>query len=281
MLAIAAGIAFYALLSIFPAIAALVALYSLFADPGTIAASLNSLSNILPGGALSVIGDQLTRVAAQANATLSFAFLAGLAVSIWSANAGTKALFEALNIVYQETEKRGFFRLNAISLTLTLMGGVLALLAMGAIVSLPAMLTARASASNTGWIVSIAKWPLLFVLVSLAISVIYRYGPSRDHAQWRWLSWGSVFAAAGWLVLSLAFSWYASNFGRFNQTYGSLGAAAGFMTWIWLSSAVLLIGTELNAEMEHQTAADTTTGPPQRMGRRGAKMADTIGSSSG
>lgn len=260
VLAIAAGIAFYALLSIFPAIAALVALYSLFADPGMIASHLSSLSNLLPGGALSVIGDQLTRVAAQGNATLSFAFISGLALSIWSANAGTKALFEALNIVYQETEKRGFFLLNAISLSFTLMGVVLVLLAMSAIISLPAMLASLGSASEMEWAFSIAKWPLLFILASLAISIIYRYGPSRDHAQWRWLSWGSVVAAAAWLALSLAFSWYADNFGRFNQTYGSLGAAVGFMTWIWLSSVVLLIGAELNAEVEHQTLADTTIG---------------------
>jgi membrane protein len=160
------------------------------------------------------------------------------------------------------------------------MGVVLAFLAMSAIVSLPAMLTSLGSASEMEWVFSIAKWPLLFILVSLAISIIYRYGPSRDHAQWRWLSWGSVVAAAAWLALSLAFSWYADNFGRFNQTYGSLGAAVGFMTWIWLSSAVLLIGAELNAEVEHQTLVDTTIGPPQPMGQRDAEMADTVGSSS-
>jgi membrane protein len=281
VLAIAAGVTFYSLLAIFPAIAALVALYSLFADPGTIRSQLDSLSNLLPGGALAVIGDQITRVSAQGQATLGFAFVGGFLISVWSANAAIKALFDALNIVYEEHEKRGFFRLNAVSLSFTLIGIALVLVAIAAMVVLPAALAYLDVASKTEGFFKILRWPLLFVVVSLAISLIYRYGPSRERAQWRWLTWGSAFAAVAWLVMSILFSWYAESFGRFNETYGSLGAVIGFMIWMWLSNVVLLIGAELNAEMEHQTLVDTTTGRPEPMGSRNAEMADTVGPSRG
>jgi membrane protein len=279
VLAIAAGVTFYSLLAIFPAVAALVALYSLFADPGTIRSQLDSLSDFLPGGALAVIGDQITRVSAQGRTTLGFAFAGGFLVSLWSANAGIKALFDALNIVYNEREKRGFFSLNAFSLSFTLIAIALVLVAIAAMVALPAALAYLNVASESGLLFKVVRWPLLFLVVSLAISLIYRYGPSRERAQWRWLTWGSAFAAIAWLVMSILFSWYAESFGRFNETYGSLGAVIGFMIWMWLSNVVLLIGAELNAEMEHQTVVDTTTGPPEPMGSRNAEMADTVGPS--
>lgn len=279
VLAIAAGVTFYGLLAIFPAIAALVALYSLFADPNAIGAHLGSLSGVMPEGAISVLGDQINRVAAQGGTTLGFATLVGVLVSLWSANAGIKSLFDALNVVYQEEEKRGFFELNAVSLAFTIAGIVFVLLALAVMIALPPALAYIGIGQAAGLLVSILRWPVLFAAVSLAISAIYRWGPSRDEAQWRWLSWGSVFAAAGWLVMSLLFTWYAASFGSFNKTYGSLGAVVGFMIWMWLSNVVLLIGAELNAEMEHQTAADTTTGPPQPMGSRQAVVADTLGAS--
>jgi membrane protein len=273
VLAIAAGATYYALLAIFPALAALVALYSLFADPGTIRSHLDSMSSVLQGGAIGVIGDQITRVAAQGGVTLGFTSLAALAVSLWSANAGVKALFDALNIVYQEQEKRSFFKLNAVSLSFTLATILLVLIALAAMVALPPALDYLNIASKAELVIKILRWPLLVIMVSLVFSFIYRYGPSREKPQWRWLTWGSAFASFGWLVMSLAFSWYAGNFGSFNQTYGSLGAVIGFMIWMWLSNVVVLIGAEINAEMEHQTFTDTTTGKPQPMGSRGATMA--------
>jgi membrane protein len=280
IVSIAAGVAFYVLLAIFPGIAALVALYGLFADPSTISRHLNDLSGILPGGATDVIGEQLGRLTAQPNSTLGFAFLAGLAVSLWSANAGMKALIDALNIVYGEKEKRSFIKLNAVSLVFTFGALVFMLLALGAIAVLPFVMDHLGLAAATQWLVRFGKWPVLFVLVALIIGVIYRYGPSREHAQWRWITWGSAFAAIAWLIMSILFSWYAAKFGSYNKTYGSLGAAVGFMTWMWLSSIVILLGAELDAEMEHQTARDTTTGPPEPIGQRGAWVADTIGQAS-
>jgi membrane protein len=278
---IAAGVTFYTILAIFPAIAALVALYGLFADPSTIANHLKALASVVPGGALDVIGEQLERVVSQGNRTLGFAFVLGLAVSLWSANAGMKALFDALNIVYSEREKRGFIKLNAVSLAFTLGALILTLLAIAAMIVLPIALDYLGLGAAAAWILTLGRWPLLLIAVSLAIALIYRYGPSRRKPQWHWISWGSAFAAISWLIVSILFSWYAQNFGNYNKTYGSLGAVIGFMTWIWLSTIVILIGAELNAEMEHQTARDTTTGHPKPLGTRGARMADTIGAARG
>ena len=277
VLAIAAGVTFYLLLAIFPAIAAFVALYSLVADPGTISAHLQALSGVLPAEALSVVGDQINRVAAQGGATLGVASLVGVLVSLWSANAGMKAIFDALNVVYQEREKRGFLRLNAVSLAFTLGAMLLFALSLGAMVVMPRVMEALRLPASFETAATLARWPILFLLVALAISVIYRYAPGRDEAQWRWVSWGGAFAALAWLAASLLFSWYAANLGKFNETYGSLGAAIGFMLWMWVSAIVLLVGAELNAEMEHQTAKDTTEGRPRPMGDRGATMADTVG----
>lgn len=285
VIAIAAGVTFYVILAIVPAIAAFVALYGLFADPNTIGRHLNALSDIMPGGALDIVGEQMGRIAAQGNRTLGFAFVIGLAVSLWSANSGMKALFDALNVVYGEREKRGFIRLNAISLTFTLGALAIILLAIVAVVVLPVALNYFGNylgiAAATAWLLTVARWPLLLVAVSLAIAVIYRYGPSREQAQWHWISWGSAFAAIAWLAASFLFSWYAENFANYNKTYGSLGAAIGFMTWIWMSTIVVLIGAELNAETEHQTVRDTTTGAAKPMGARGARMADTVGAARG
>lgn len=278
--AIAAGVAFYALLAIFPGIAAVVALYGLFADPSTIGTHLTDLSGVLPGGAIDVIGDQLQRLTNQGHAALGFTFLLSLAVSIWSANAGVKGMFDALNVVYGEREKRSFIKLNCISLAFTCGGLLFVLLALIALVVLPLVIDYLGLTRGAQWLLALGKWPLLLLAVGLAVALLYRHGSSREKTQWRWLTWGSAFAAVGWLVVSVLFSWYAANFGSYNKTYGSLGAAAGFMTWIWLSCIVILLGAELDAEMEHQTACDTTTGPPAPMGARGARIADTIGKES-
>jgi len=277
ILAIAAGVTFYALLAIFPGIAALVSIYGLFADTGTIAKHLDDLANVVPGGAIDVIRDQLTHLASQGQATLGLTFLVGLAISLWSANAGMKALMDALNVAYGEREKRGLIKLNLISLLFTISGIVVLMIALGAVVVLPLILGYLGLGQQNEWIVALTKWPLLLVLVGLGISVLYRYSPSRREAKWRWITWGSAFATIGWIAVSVLFSWYAANFGSYNKTYGSLGAVIGFMTWIWLSVTVMLLGAELDAEMEHQTFVDTTVGRPKPMGRRGAVMADTKG----
>jgi membrane protein len=276
ILAIAAGVTFYGLLAVFPAVAALVSIYGLFVDPTTIASQADQLGAVLPGGAIDVVRDQMTRVASQGKSALGVTFVFGLVIALWSANAGTKALFDALNVVYNEQEKRGFIKLNAISLLFTSGVIVFLLVATTAVVALPALLQPLGFGGKQA-VVRMVVAPFLFAILVLALAVLYRYGPSRDKPRWRWISWGSVSASVVWLAASMLFSWYAANFGTFNKTYGSLGAVVGFMTWIWLSAIVILVGGELNAEMEHQTAQDTTSGRPEPMGRRGATMADTVG----
>jgi membrane protein len=280
LLAVAAGVTFYALLAIFPAIAALVSLYGLFADPGTINQHLSAMADVLPGGAIEIVGEQVTRIASKGGGTLGFAFFSGLAISLWSANAGMKAIFDALNVVYEEEEKRSFLMLNAQSLLFTLGAIAFLLLALASIIVLPIVFAFLQLGDVLGPALAIARWPLLFVMTALGLAVLYRYGPSREKAEWRWITPGSIFATVTWLLGSMLFSWYVASFGSYNETYGSLGAAIGFMTWIWLSSSIVLVGAEINAEAEHQTAKDTTTGPARPLGRRGARMADRVGQAS-
>ena len=274
---VAAGVTYYALLAIFPAIAALVSIYGLFADPATIQEHLNALSGVMPGGALDIVREQVTRISSQGSGTLGFSFVIGLVISLWSANAGMKAVFDALNIVYDEEEKRSFFWLNVQSLAFTLGAIAFVLIALAGIVVLPIVLDYVGLGSSMEWLLSLARWPVLLIAVVAGLAILYRYGPSRDKASWKWVTPGGIVAAVLWLAASMLFSWYVSNFGSYNKTYGSLGAVVGFMTWIWISSIVVLTGAEINAEVEHQTAKDTTEGPRKPMGARGAQMADTLG----
>ena len=281
ILANAAGVTYCALLALFPGIAALVSIYGLFADPATIVSHLDAIAGFAPGGAVDVIRDQLTRLAAQGSTTLGISFVVGLVISLWSANAGIKALFDALNAVYQEKEKRSFIRLNAVTLSFTIATIAFLLIALAGVVALPIILNYLPLPGVTGLLLESARWPILLVLVAFGLTLIYRYGPSRTEPRWRWITWGSAFAAITWLAASALFSWYAANFGTFNKTYGSLGAIIGFMTWMWLSIIVVLVGAQLNAEIEHQTVRESTVGSPKPLGRRGAKVADTIGRARG
>ncbi|MEY9161429.1 YihY/virulence factor BrkB family protein [Bradyrhizobium japonicum] len=280
ILALAAGMTYFSILAIFPALAALVSIYGIFSDPGSIAKHLDELGGFVPGGAIDVAREQLTRVATKGDRTLGFTFAIGLAISLWSANAAMKSLFDTLNIVYGEQEKRGFLKLNAISLAFTLAAIGFILLALAAVVAVPVVLQHLWLSHAIELLIRIAVWPALFFAVALGLACIYRFGPSREAPRWRWITWGSTVATVLWLAASALFSWYAANFGTFNQTYGSLGAVIGFMTWLWISAIVILLGGELNAEMEHQTARDTTTGASKPLGARGAKMADTVGAAS-
>src|SRR5258708_2494362 len=277
---IAAGVTFYAILAIFPGLAAFVSVYGLIADPNTISSVLNSLSGVLPAGVIDVIGDEMQHLMSQPRSTLGTTFLVSFGLSLWSANSGIKAMFDALNIVYHEKEKRGFLKLNAVSLAFTLaamISGVVVLILVAVVpVAVDRLGTYLGLHEETAWLVKVLRWPVLLVLVSFGIAFLYRYGPSRETARWRWLSWGSVAASLLWLGASMLFSWYASSFATYSKTYGSLGAVIVFMTWIWISCIAILLGAELDAEMEHQTARDTTTEDPQPLGDRGAYVPDTI-----
>ena len=276
IVSVAAGVTFYVLLAIFPAIAALVSCYGLVADVATINEHLQSLQGVIPSGALDIIGEQVKRIAAKGDTTLGLTFFTGIVLSLWSANGGMKAVFSALNIVYEERETRSFIWLNLRSLAFTAGALLFIILALVGIVVVPAAINI-VGLSSEAWYIALLRWPVLLAAVLGGLALLYRYGPSRDAPRWRWVTWGSALAAVAWLVTSLGFSWYVSNFGKYNETYGSLGAVIGFMTWIWISTTIVLIGAEVNAEMEHQTEADTTRGPEQPLGTRDARMADTVG----
>ena len=252
-LAVSAGATFYGLLALFPAIASFVSIFGLFANSGNIGNELNSLSGFMPGGALDIIREQVSRITSKGGAALSGAFLLGLATSLWSANAGMKAMFDALNISYGLKEKRSFVKLNAVALAFTLAFLLTIAIAAGLLVVVPPLLERFGGSDAAEWAVAIGRWPLLFVFLSVAIAMLYRFGPSPQDKHWRWLTPGSLVATVAWVIVSAAFSYYAGHFGSYNATYGSLGAAIGLMTWMWLSITVILLGAELNAQIDKST----------------------------
>ena len=281
ILSTSGGVAFFALLAVFPGIAAIVSLYGLFADASTIGKHLSVLSGFLPDGVLALIAEQITVISRQGNETIGAAFVVGLLIALGSANSGMAALFDALNVVYDEREKRSLVRFYATTLLFTLAGIVFVILAITGVVVLPLMLRFVGLATTTEWLIAILRWPVLLVSIVVSLACIYRYGPSRRDARWRWVTWGSVLGAALWMVASMLFSFYVVTFDSSNKTYGSLGAGVGFMVWLWISAVIVLIGAELNAEMEHQTARDTTEGNAKPLGARGAMMADHVGKAEG
>lgn len=277
LLATAAGVVFFGLLAVFPAVTALVSSYGLFADPSTIGSNLQTLALMLPEGSFQIVQDQIARVLEKGSTALGWTFLFGLALAVWSANAGVKAVIDALNVAYEEREKRSFVKLNLMSLAFTT-GGIAALLLMvGAVVAYPLALDHLGLAPESRFIVSLARWPLLFLILLFALGVLYRFGPSRRAARWEWLSVGTLAAGLLWIAGSSALSWYLQNFANYNATYGTLGAAIGLMMWMWMSAIIVLCGAELNSEIERQTAVDTTVGHPKPLGARGAVKADSLG----
>lgn len=254
VLALAASVTYYLLLALFPALAALVSLYGLVADPADIARQLDMLTGFLPGGAVQVIGDQVRLLTAHPPSALGFGFVSGLAIALWSTSAGMKALFDALNVVHEEKEKRGFVKLTLTALAFTLGAIVFLLVSLGAVVVLPAVLNFVGLGAATELLMKLLRWPLLLIITGLALALLYYFGPSRTRREWKWVTWGSGVASIMWIVGSLLFSWYVQNFGSYDKTYGSLGAVIGFMTWLWLSSTIFLLGAELNSEIERSAA---------------------------
>ena len=279
LMTLSGGVAFFALLSIFPGIATIVSLYGLVANTSTIIDHLNLLADILPTGVLDLIRQQIFSVAAKSNNTLGLAFGIGLLIALWSANSGVSALFDALNVVYGEREKRSILRLYTTTLAVTLGSIVFVVVSLIGVVGLPASVLVLGIVSPTEALVQVLRWPILLFVVMVTLSVLYRVGPSRRDAKWRWITLGSSMAALMWIGASMLFSWYVAAFDSYNRLYGSLGAAVGFMTWTWLSIFIVLLGASLNAEIEHQTARDSTLGPPKPLGARGAIMADHVGKS--
>lgn len=273
---IAAGVAFFAVLSIFPSIAALISLYGLVADPADVGRSLAVVEPVLPPDVFSILKGQVDQLVGAGPSRLGLASGVSIAVALWLSRAGVMALIEGLNVVYRETDTRNILLLNLVALGLTVLFTLVAIAALLGVVALPVLLRY----SDLGWLgLALARLTPLALLggaVMLVIGLLYRYGPKRAPANKRWVSYGAAFATLGWLLVSALLSVYISRFADFNETYGSLGAIIGLMFWLYASAFVVLLGAELNAEMELQTERDTTTGRPRPMGERGAYVADHV-----
>ena len=256
LLAVAAGVVFYALLAIFPATTALVSSYGLFAPASAIQDTLSGLANVLPAGGISIVQEQIARIVSQPSG-LSIGFIVGLLIALWSANAGVKAMIDALNVIEGRSERRTFVHLNLLSLTMTLGAIVFLMLAVGAVVAFPLLMSTLGLKDFTATTTWLIRWPLLFALMTGSLTLFYRFGPNRDRAPRYWLSPGSMVAALLWLAGSAALSFYLSNFADYNATYGSLGAAIGLMMWMWLSTIVVLLGAQLDIVIDRNLPPTT------------------------
>ncbi|MFA4900692.1 MAG: YihY/virulence factor BrkB family protein [Brevundimonas sp.] len=276
---VAGGVTFFTLLSLFPLLATFVTLYGLFADPQDAWGRLQFLYALLPDSIAVFLGGEMQRLAENSNSQLTFTLAWTLALSLWTANGAVKVLFYGLNVAYHEVERRNIVRYNLICMVFTV-GAILAVLLTSVlVVGVPVVVRLFGLEEEWGLIAPL-RWPLLLAGYIGALTVIYRFGPCRQRARWRWVTPGAIFAAVLSLTVSFLFSWYLSNFVR-TDSYGPLAAMMGFLLWTWLSVQVIVMGAELNAEIEHQTAVDTTTGKPQPIGERGAKVADSIGARRG
>ncbi|MEN3792018.1 YihY/virulence factor BrkB family protein [Fulvimarina sp. MAC3] len=273
---VAAGITFYILLALFPAITSLVSVYGLVADPATIESQISNLQGIVPSGALDIIQSQLERLTSQTNSSLSIAFAISLLLSIYSSTKGVKALFKAMNIAYEEKEDRGFIKQNLISMAFVIASIILAILAIATLVVIPAILSLLPIPSEVSVLLAVVP-PIVLGLLALAwIAGLFRFGPDRRAPTIKWLTPGAVLTTLGWVIASVAFSFYASNVKNFDATYGSMASIIVFLMWTWIMMIVLLAGAELNAQLEHQTGVDTTVGEDREPGDRRAELADQI-----
>jgi membrane protein len=274
---VAAGVAFYGFVALVPLLGALVLSYGLIADPSTVVRNMRGLTAVMPGDAAKLVGEQLMNVVKTSGGKKGFGLLLALALAVFGARSAAGAIVTALNIAYEEKEKRGFITVNLLALAITAAGVAVAVLAVVAIAALGHLEALLPAAS--GFVLVIGKL-LSYVALALAgaagAATLYRYGPSRSKPRWVWLTPGSVLAAILWVGLTLGFGVYVAHFGNYNATYGSLGAVIVLLTWLYLSSYILLFGAELNSELEHQTATDTTAGAPKPLGNRDAWAADHI-----
>lgn len=273
---VSAGCAFYALFAIFPALTASISLYGLTADAATVERQFSILETVLPPQAYEIVIDQIRRIAETSGQTLGWSFGVSLAIALWSANLGVQAMFSALNIAYGEPERRSFLRfyLSAIGYTIIgILGGVVMLFA---IVYVPILFDDAGHPEAYERLVTLLRWPVFLLFTLTLLALIYRYGPSRRSAKWQWVTVGSVFAALVWLLASLGFSYYVSNFANYDKMYGSLGAVIVLLFWLYISFYIVLLGAQINAQVELQTVKDTTTGAPRPMGQRGAFVADHV-----
>jgi membrane protein len=273
---IAGGVAFFGFLSIFPALIALVSLYGLVATPETVARQIEDLSAQLPQSAAQLIGEQLTAIVNNSGSALSVGLVVSILAALWSASGGVGNLITAVNIAYDEVEARNFVKLKLLSLGLTLGAVVFVIAAFALLAVVPAVIEALPLGVVGTIIAQVARWVLLLAMFAGSLAVLYRVAPDRDAPRFRWVSLGAVVVTVIWALVSVAFALYVDNFGSYDKTYGAIAGVIVLMLWLYLTCYLVLLGAEINAEAEHQTAHDTTTGEPQPMGTRDAKMADEL-----
>lgn len=273
---LAAGVAFYSFLSLFPAMIAAVTVYGLIADPQTVAAQTKEVSNALPSSAASIITDQMKQIASQPQKSLGLGLIIALGLALWSASGGVGNIVTAINIAYDEQETRGFIKRKALALGFTLGAIIFVVVAVLLIAVTPPLLDALVPEGPLHAVINIGRWLLLIAAVAIALAVLYRYAPDRDNPKLAWTSVGAAVATVIWIVASVGFSVYVDNFGSYSKTYGALAGVAVLMLWLWITAFIVLLGAEINAEAEQQTIADTTIGPPKPLGERNAVKADSL-----
>jgi membrane protein len=273
---LAAGVAFFAFLAIFPAMIAAITLYGIFADPETVAAQVRDLSAALPEQAQPILADQLQSVASASGGALGIGLVVSVLAAVWSASSGTGNLLKAINIAYDEDESRGFLKVRGIALALTLGAIVFLLLTLALVAVVPVVLNVLPLGQVGTILAQVLRWVLLVALVVAALAVTYRIAPDRDQPRFSWVTTGSLVATVLWIIGSVAFSLYVNNFGSYNKTYGAIAGVVVLMLWLYLTSYIVLLGAEINAESERQTRADTTRGASAPMGERGAAAADEL-----
>jgi len=278
---IAAGVAFYGLLALFPAITAVIAVSGLLVEPSQIVDQLASLSGIMPQEVITIITAQATAVAGSATGGLGLTAILGVLVALYSASKGMASLMEGINVAYDEEEERGFIWLKLVTFALTILLITGLLVAMGGMLALPILLSFVALGPIVETLLTAALWVALIALTIFGLSVLYRYAPSRDAPEWKWASVGAVAGCLMWVVASAGFAFYVSNFGSYNESFGTLAGVIVLLMWFWISAFVILLGAELNAELEAQTRADTTVGHDEPMGARDAEKADNLGEAAG
>lgn len=271
---VAGGVAFFSFMAIFPSLSALISLYGLVMDPAQVSEQIGQMASILPAQARDLLNDILMNITSSSDEQLGWSLAVSIVLSIWSANKGTSALFEGLNIVYNESEKRSFIKLKSLTLSFTLLGFIGAIFSLILIVGISAVIERLGLANWLETLVSLIRWPILAALFMLALALSYKFAPSRNDPKLKWVSVGAIVATCLWLVLSAGFAYYAANFGNYDEVYGSLAAVVITLLWLFLTVITILLGAEINGEMEYQTNKDTTVGPAKPIGQRGAYYAD-------
>lgn len=278
---VSGGVTYAIVLALFPGLAALVSIYALLFNPNQIEQQVQALGSVMPDQTREMLTGELHSLASGSHGALSFGAVSGLLLALWSASRGMSGLISALDIAYGQKETRGFVRFNLVAIVLTIgavIGGLVAIALLGV---LPPTIQLLGLGVAAKWIALVVEWPLLIVMMIVGLALLYRYGPDRDEPQWRWVSPGAIVATMLWILASIAFTVYVANFNSYDKTYGSLGGAVIILTWLYLTSFVVLFGAVINEQSEQQTSRDTTSGKPERMGRRGAHAADTLGERTG